>query len=137
MGAGHTRHRPDFGVRQGAFSKRGRNHRPCLEYMRHADLLTRGIHTQVATIMQPLGTVYEAPLQPAGAFVELANQHQQFVGLGIDASCKIDDGTIEFVDGQQAVLGRNDRLHDTSLWSEWVPVIVYRNGQKSNIKSMS
>jgi hypothetical protein len=60
--------------------------------------------------MQPLGTVPETPLQPAGAFVELANQHEQLVGLGIDTGRKINDGSIEIVDGWQVWEGNTDSL---------------------------
>ncbi len=99
--------------------------------------LTRGTHAQVTTPGQPVGTVIKTPFEPAGPFVELANQQQQFIGGGIDAGRQTNDTAVEFVDGKQPVFAYIYRLNDTSLWSERVPVIIYRNTQKINIKSMS
>ena len=50
-----------------------------------AYFLTRCTHAQVTTPVQPLGTVREAPFEPAGTFVELAYQDQQFKSRGVDA----------------------------------------------------
>jgi len=50
-----------------------------------------------------------------GAFVELSNEYQQFVGLGIDACRKIDDGPIEFIDRYELRARSCNRFHGTSL----------------------
>ncbi len=40
--------------------------------MRDTHFLTCGTYTQVATPVQPLGTVIKTPFEPAGAFVDEA-----------------------------------------------------------------
>jgi hypothetical protein len=80
----------------------------------YSNFLTGGIHEQVASIVQPLGAVSEAPFQPAGTLVELSNQYEQLVSFGIDSGGKSDDGAIKIVDGWQVW----ERFHGTSLWQE-------------------
>ena len=83
--------------------------------MGYTHLLACGTFAQVTAPVQPLGTVIKTPLQPAGAFVELANEYQQFIRGGIDVAGETADTAIEFVDGNKTVCGWQLRLHNTSL----------------------
>src|SRR5690606_16305606 len=74
-----------------------------LHSVRDPDFLTRSALRNVATIVQPLGAVLEAPLEPSGALIEAAHQHQEIMGRGVDAGREVDDGAIEVVDGCVAV----------------------------------
>ena len=75
--------------------------------------------------MQPVGAVLEAPAEPAGAFVEAADQDQQVVSGGIDAGGEADESAVEVVDGAVPLaagidIGTEIRAHfGTSLWLEW------------------
>ena len=51
-----------------------------------AEVAALGPLLQVAAIVQPLGAVAKAPLQPTGALIELSDKHEQFVSLGVNAS---------------------------------------------------
>ena len=84
----------NLGIRQFPVSESCRHRRQGFQGVRHSDLLPRGAQAQVTTPVQPVRTVQKTPLEPAGAFVELADEHQEFVGGGIDSGGKIDDGAV-------------------------------------------
>ncbi len=65
IAAGDTGQGPDLGIRQLAPGKGLSNSGQGLQCMRDADFFPRGAKTQIATPVQPLGTVGETPLQPS------------------------------------------------------------------------
>ena len=48
--------------------------------------------------LEQLGAVLQAPLQEATALIELANQHEEFIGCRVDAGAEFEDVLVEFLD---------------------------------------
>lgn len=57
--------------------------------MRHPDLLERSHHADIAAPREPLRAILQAPLEPPGALIELADQDEQFIGRGICALVEV------------------------------------------------
>ena len=98
-----------------------------LQRVRDPHFLAGRVQAQIAAPGEPLGAVGEAPLEPAAALVEAADEHQQVVGRGVDAGGEADDCAVDLVDG----FGRRGRLvgggHGALRKCNKRAVIIYSN----------
>jgi len=65
--------------------------------------------------VQPLGAGLESPFEPPRALVELANEHQQLVGCGVELGGEVDDGPVEVIDGEAALGDGSGAGHEILL----------------------
>ena len=92
----HASERAHLRVRQLATLHAGAHERQRRERAGHAHLLARGAEIDPRAPMQPVRAREEAVV-PAGARVELGEQHEQVVGGGMEARGQCGDGLTEGV----------------------------------------
>ena len=84
---GHAGQRPHLGVRDRAARHRGADGRQRGQRVRDPHLLTRCAQGNPGAPVQPVGTRSETAV-PAGASIELAQEHEQFERAGMEPRCQ-------------------------------------------------
>jgi hypothetical protein len=93
-----ARERADFGIRQPSIRERGRDCGQATQRMCRAQLLASGRHRHPAAPREPLGAAAQAPLREAEAIVEIADQQQETIGLGVHLPREAADLEVDLVD---------------------------------------
>ena len=110
LGRGHARHRADLRVGQLAATHGVAQPGQRPECSGHPHLLAGGAQVEAGPPVQPVGTGAKA-LAPTVALVEPADEHEQFVGGGLDARRQLGDGIAETL-GVTAARSRCNRDGD-------------------------